>query len=217
MDRPRERPRHREAYPRFNVVQAYAASRRMNDNPVCVFTQNGYTLGQLIVDEITPDSMTILYFLCGKYLRHGQYSEEIKTKPAPSGVDKARCSLTCPGCLSSTFNVYYVDRWACARCHRLTYRSKLISSDIRLFHRRDDLKRLVGRGRPKHMRATTYEKLALELEHAERFIAGRVYLANDVHSIGTEDKWVRPREVGELLIQGYMVLNGDLVETGELS
>ncbi|MGZ2411013.1 ribosomal protein S27AE [Sphingomonas sp. F9_3S_D5_B_2] len=208
-------PRHREAYPRFNVVQAKAALERFDGDTVCVFSQSGRTIGHLIVSDVDIETnvLQIASFVTSPHLNGTTALETLSMKMAPSGVDAGRRSVICPQCSRSTFNLYYNNKWKCAICHKLAYRSQLITKDTQLMERRDALKAMVGRGRPMHMRNTVFQQLRIELRHANLRLGRRFHQANEVHSIIATDEWVRAGDVSDLWIRGYAVSAGRVVQT----
>jgi ribosomal protein S27AE len=195
-------PSHREAYPWFDIRQAKAAHDRWK-SPVCVFSEGKGMIGQLLVSQADwhGNPLSIRYVFALKHVKLGQGDEYFSLNSAPSGIDPNRKSIQCPMCARSIFKIYFADRWACAECHGLIYRSQLIGKNMEKYERRAELLQLVGRGRPKHMRSETFVALRQELRDLGEWLGRRVFVANQVHSLKIVPKWKPAAEVGDLWLE----------------
>jgi len=87
-----------------------------------------------------------------------------------AGMHRQEAYAVCPGCERPAKHLIAKDhRWQCRRCHGLVNRSSLIRHNARLTEKVEHLEGEVGRGRPKGMHSTTYERLRAQLaEYRER-------------------------------------------------
>jgi ribosomal protein S27AE len=203
-------PKHREAYPKFDVVQSQAAWFRWSDACACVFELNDNRVGDLIVTDSAESFVEIAYSIAGDHIGREEGQCTFDLRSAGNAVYDARLSLVCPRCSAAKSCLYFKGRWACARCHRLMYRSQLVPKSALLRERYNLLGRDVREGRPKGMHNRTYQRLLDEHAKMGKLLGrSRTYLSPEqrlqVHSV-----WRPVREVHYLWVNGYVIENGSI-------
>jgi len=202
--------RHREAYPRFDTIQALKA---LDQGPsVCLFLNNGHILGQLIVADSNYSHVTIAYVLQSSYIRYRYDHEIFCTRFVNNTVQKGRVTIECPFCAEQKFSLYYKSDWACARCHGLLFRSQLVSKGALMWECFDQLQGLAKKWRPKGMHNRTYQALLDELSPLRKSLRNqrRCYAADD-HSYEVQSVWKPVSELDDLWLRDYVIRNGDIV------
>lgn len=200
----------KECFPRLDLVAAKSASEHL-DAPVCVFDLSQQMVGQLFLADVQDDSIRINYLFAARHFQCVETEAVLRTITVTNPLDSLRRFLICPTCNEARRDLYYVQWWACARCHRLLYRSQLVDKDVRLWEERDRLGALLKRGRPKGMHNATYFKLRLRLAELEGRLHGRDRkVASDAHNAIVAERWVPAAEI-DLWSARYRVLVGQFV------
>ena len=202
--------RQREAFPKLDLVAFEAAFIHLRA-PVCMFMLGNRMIGQLFISEVQKKSCIVNYLFAADHIRSGEFSEAIRTRDVPNQLDEWRRSFLCPGCGASKRDLYYVDSWSCASCHKLLYRSQLVDKEVKLWEERDQLHSMLRKGRPKGMHNGTYMSHRLRLAELERRLNGRPRkYASDEHDAIVTQTWV-PASDSDLWSSTYTVRVGEFV------
>jgi hypothetical protein len=202
--------RHREAFPKFDLIEAKAAMERMRA-AVCVFDLGRRTIGQTFIAEIQDDSVILNYLFADKQFISEENRSVIKTREIKSKIAAFRRLFVCPLCDQSKQALYYKDTWACATCLRLHYRSQLIDKEVKLWEELDELRTQLRRGRPTGMHHKTFIKLKLRLSALEYRFEGRERKeAGSSHNVIVTSRWVPGAEI-DLWSANYAVRGGNFV------
>ncbi len=161
------RPRYLEGYPRLDMLRVKAAAD--DGGKICWFVdQRGMTHGLARLKDITDRHITIEYEITLPYLpaRHG--SIRLDRVYAPGDGAMHRLMTNCPRCAKPKIVLVYAETWACSHCHRLPYRSQTMDYHTRSFERREELRMIVKRGRPKGMHNKSFLKVRAELKEISK-------------------------------------------------
>jgi len=151
-------PRHREAYPKLDILQASTSFR--SGRNLCVYRhERGGVLGVL---QFTPSSdwQTAILFgqLQGPQVPYWSGEFLLRLLQTKNCVTATRRAAACPGCGRRVQMLYCVGGWSCAKCHRLHYRRQLVD---RLTLAAEDLQEFeeqLTAPRPKWMHQRTFAK-----------------------------------------------------------
>ena len=113
MDPPKSRPIYREAYPRFDIVEAQAASNRAPSG--CLFRLKSWTLGHLILPDNTDTSVLIAYKIGGPYCGFETSELWIETREVRNPVHRNRRTMLCPQCSAKESTIFNNEL---RKCHR---------------------------------------------------------------------------------------------------
>lgn len=121
---------------------------------------------------------------------HGAVDVNVKYKgSAPYNV---RPYAECPECLRDIMIIILKDgRWGCHRCHNLLNRSAIVSKNVRLSEKRDQLCAKVELGRPKHMRQQRYADALDEIAKIDAEIGKPRLAAASDHLDVIETEWIK--------------------------
>ncbi len=187
-----ERPRYREAYPQFDIIQAMSALNR--GHLICEFTDRW------------GDARGVARFdVCGNRCQlefdfHFPHTETrtgtgtgwmvFELTPISNGIAKNRVMLLCPACETKKRILFFKDTWSCASCLELSFRSQLIHPLTKKWEKVDQLATRLSRGKPHGIHNTTYAKHLLKLENLRQELYGknRCY-ASDKYSAIIECNW----------------------------
>jgi ribosomal protein L37AE/L43A len=209
-------PQYREAYPKFDVIQAQAATERQPS--VCVFLLNKMIIGQLIVADSGRSSVTIAYTVGGRHVVWGEGEATLDKKFTKNMVHMDRVTISCPLCTSDKYSLYFSGSWACARCHQLMFRSQLADPRALLWERHDRLEAKVKAGRPKGMHNRTYQQLLDEFSAIRQQLAGKARSwAADDHCVEVESVWTPVSAIKELWLRDHQIRAGDVVARAPMS
>ena len=208
MDPPKSRPIYREAYAGFDIVEAQAASNRAPSG--CLFQLKRWPLGHLILPDNTDTSVLIAYALGGPYCGFETSELWIETREVRNPVHRNRRTMLCPQCSAKKSTIFFKDEWACAKCHKLGYRSQYVDSKHVEWKEYDELLILTSNGRPKGMHDKTFARMRRQLEILEFKLRGKS--RSDVasrHSYECISEWVPLDDFDELWVPGYSLRNRD--------
>jgi hypothetical protein len=202
-------PNYREAYPRFDLIEAEAVCQRQPSG--CVFRSGRMTVGHLVVPDTADNSFLIAYFIHGPLFGPGEGELWLKTKPIKSTVHRDRRAIICPKCSELKYTIFFKDSWLCAECHGLPYRSQVVDRTCIAWENYDRLRAMSKNGRPKGMHNATYIKLLQELHSLDERLAGtpRKYAAED-HRHVCSSTWIPLKDFGDLWVSRYRIVNGDV-------
>jgi len=206
-------PNYREAYPRLNLHHAKAALLR--NEQVSVFTdEKGRQLGEAFILDTDETTILLEYCLQGPYFRLGLGPVCLPIECVPSGVDQDRHFFRCRSCSLRVTVLFFKERWACAKCQSLLFRSQLIPSEVaiyeRMLERRRELGALVASGRPHRMRHATFANLESELEAVDDWLKGNSRRAASAeHRQLITEKWTKVCDLQNGLFRfGYSTVGG---------
>src|SRR4051794_27794635 len=94
-------PSYREAYPRFDVIQAQAAMER--EPSVCVFTLNNLVIGHLIIASSEASSVTIAYIVYARHIPHCEGTITFTMHFTRNTVHFDRVTIECAICGSKKY------------------------------------------------------------------------------------------------------------------
>jgi len=180
-------PRYREAYPRFEVAQAV----------------NGFERGLTVCDFI--DQLGETHGLARFDALGNRCQLEYDVASPHSGIRNSwiECDLTlnvtnqatvsCPTCSTKRKSLYFRDKWSCANCLDLVFRSQLVHPLSKKWSKRDKLAAITENGRPRGMHNKTFHTLVSELEELEKYVYGKQrYYASDKYSLRINARWREP-------------------------
>lgn len=203
----RLQPRHREAYPRFDVQAASKAC--MDERPVCIFMDNeGRIVGIAVVTGFEDPYLTVQITVAAAGARC-ERAVLFEVQHAPNAFDQSRYVVFCPKCRGRKYQIVYAGEWACADCHGLLYRRQIVDKRILQWERLSELEELLRRGRPHGMHHRTYRQLESEMNGLRRVLKGLRLVASEKHGKVITSTWHRPDDVQELLVGfGYYLVDG---------
>ena len=173
-----ERPRYLEAYPRLNMVSAKAATE--DGREVCEFAnQSRQAIGLARFGDMTANHIVLEYDIAQRNLPHACSAIRLDTVLTPNGVDGCRTITRCPSCMKKTIVLIYVESWACSKCHRLVHRSQTMDTNTRLFEKRNALRKVLSRGRPKGMQRATFLKFCAKRDNLTARLKGQVDFSDE--------------------------------------
>lgn len=200
-----EPPRYLEAYPRFDMVRAKAATEN-EDLEVCEFAdQIGRVHGLARFGDMTEDSIVLEYKITLPYLPGVYSSTKLKLVKAPNGVDENRIITCCPKCHKRKVLLVYLHGWACSNCHGLIYRSQTMPTCTRFFEKKNALHSIIKRGRPKGMHHATFSALHKKLSELSKQLKGETVQYLNEHQIHIiQSTWKRKVSAHSLFFSGEM-------------
>jgi hypothetical protein len=168
-------------------------------------------VGQLFLVDVAKESVSINYLFAAQHVQCSETEAVLRTVEMSNPLDSYRRYFLCPTCTEARRDLYYCQSWACARCHRLLYRSQLIDKEVKLWEERDRLRALLKKDRPKGMHNTTYFEHRLRLAELDGRLHGRQEkIASDEHNTIITEQWVPAAEI-DFWSMRYSVLNGSFV------
>jgi ribosomal protein L37AE/L43A len=142
---------------------------------------SGHTIGSAKVSSRFDGVMRVAFDMAASGAVEA-YSGEVAINFVwrDAGMHRQEVYAVCPGCGRPAKHLIAKDhRWQCRRCHGLVNRSSLIRHNARLTEKVEHLEGEVGRGRPKGMHSTTFERLRAQLAEY-RGLLGKDSLHADV-------------------------------------
>jgi ribosomal protein L37AE/L43A len=206
-------PIYREAYPAFDVNRATAAGQKGRE--LCVFSnERGLRLGVAFVTRPEGASSLVLeHTIGGPYLSYSDQGIRVRVEPLPNQLNDARLAVLCPMCHRRRSILVYKDHWACAKCHKLLYRSQVVDKLTLKWERKEWLTAKIGKGRPLGMHNKKYVPLRQELDLLQEQFAGKLpRYASAEHSYRISSEW-RPADDPFADLGGYTrygLINGSL-------
>ena len=199
------KPRHREAYPRLNSIEAFQAFKE--ERFLCRFSsESGNHCGDAILIVEDKQSARIQYQFHREYLAYPAAEEMLECEISPNGVDQSRVFFRCRNCDQRVAILVFDGHWACANCHRLLYRTQLVAPETRRLERKLRLENEIGKGRPHRMRQLTYQALAKELAGLRSDLTLEDAPApSQGHSLRIDWRWVSLEQVQNIDIYPYIL------------
>lgn len=207
---PPHRPRFREYYPSFSIVEARRAIAE--GRVVCLFHLGPGTVGQLMCWEWRPMESLLLKLEVGMPFVERHDAVLLRLAPVPTGLGANREALVCPQCEKPKFVIFCAPSWACAKCNRLMYRSQLANRDAVRAEKLEALEVEMRHGRPAGMHNSTYRRRQEELRALRQAVRSRAKAyANFDHQRVTRAEWVEPSQVQNLWFPDFQVEHGSIV------
>jgi hypothetical protein len=187
-----ERPRYREAYPQFDIVQAQAAMRR--GLSICEFTDRWDDPKGVARLTLGNNCCQLDYDFRLPHVGAGKGWQGFDLTHTVNGYVKDRALLICPKCETKKKIVFFKDTWACASCLQLSFRSQLIHPLSKKWEKFDELVGIVKNGKPHGMHNETYDKILVKLEKLEAKLYGKSRrYASDKYSEIVKCTWRDPQ------------------------
>jgi hypothetical protein len=184
-------PRYLEAYPRFDVVKAKAATERERD--LCQFTDGKNVFGVARIGDAADTHLSLQYSVQLPFLAMASDTIVLELVPAGNGVDRHRVLVLCPACRECKIVLVLRQEWQCAKCHGLVNRSQCVPKISRMFERKDQIKKILANGRPKGMHRKTFSSFREEYNDLRRILKGHDFALYDGdQNFILEDKWTAP-------------------------
>jgi hypothetical protein len=179
---------YQEAYPRFDIIRARAAIS--GGAQICEFVDHiGRTVGHLRVIGDSETQLTLEYELTSPFIRGCHETVILDLVPTPQ-QEPNRKSIVCPGCGKWKSTIIFAEDWRCRECHGLCYRSQLVDKYTLLLEKKNGLKEIIGKIRPKGMHRRTYARLRDEYAKLSRATKGKSYSgASRAHAYIVTSSW----------------------------
>lgn len=187
-----EWPRYREAYPQLDIVQAKAAFDR--GDIICEFTDRfDEPLGVARFD-IRGDRCQLEYEIRFPFTETRTDWKEFQLVLVPNGIAKNRVMILCPRCTTKKKILFFKkDKWSCASCLKLSFRSQLIHPLSRRWEKFYILANRLESGKPHGMHNKTYIILLSHLELLRKELYGKQHrFASDKYSDILKCIWRSP-------------------------
>lgn len=189
------RPRYREGYFRFDILQAGKAWR--TDRTVCLFTdQFRRDVGAGFLSRFDDQQVWFECRLSADYIPEWSGRLAAKVTPSPNQAFQRRLALLCPACRQRRDSLWYTGEWACWRCLRLHLRRQLVDQETLKWERKAELEAQIGNGRPHWWRQSRYQSLRNELDQLEEELRWREErVASVQHARVIRAEWYRAADV----------------------
>lgn len=196
-------PPYCEAYPRLAASEFRGATESGEGRDVCRFaTRSGVEVGWLYLTRKLDEGYEAVWKFAAPHLNSDLglhligYRERPRKRGRPSPF---RCRV----CKRQKSNLYFKTYWACRECQGLRYRSTFLPRNVRLeewqMDRRAELRGLIGGGRPKGMRQSTYRTLKKELSQLDAASPSfGTYVANAERLLLIEAEWMSEEVAREM-------------------
>lgn len=184
-------PRYREAYPHLDIGQAKEAFER--GNSICEFTDRSDGPLGLARFDLQGDRCQFEYTLRTPFYGYLNSSTKFELTPILNGIAKGRLTIKCPGCETHKKILFLKDKWRCASCHELSFRSQLIHPLAKKWETFDWLSNRLEYGKPHGMHNKTYILLLKKLEERKEKLCGKPRrFASSKFSEAVEALWRSP-------------------------
>ena len=164
-------PRYREAYPYLDIGRAKAAFER--GNSICEFTDRfDKPLGVARFD-LRGDRCQFEYNVRAPFYGYILSWDEFELTPILNGIAKRRLTIQCTGCTAHKKKLFLKEKWRCASCHELSFRSQLIHPLAKKWETFDALSERLKYGKPHGIHNNTYITLLDKLEECRTKLYGK--------------------------------------------
>ena len=172
-------PAYAEAYPRFDIVQAKARTEK--ELEICEFADDrGLVFGLARVAAANQTHVTLEYAVQLPFFSLTFSAVELELVVTPNGVDPNRTVVLCPECRKRRSVLVLKGAWKCSQCHKLMNRSQCMTTNTRLFEKKNALQLKLRHGRPKGMHHLTFTALkASRLELSKKLAPSCLHDPND--------------------------------------
>lgn len=155
-------PRYREAYAQFDIGRASAAFKR--GEIICEFSDQFDEHLGIARFDLRGDRCQLEYNIRTPVSEHVHKCREFDLTPIANGIAKGRVTVKCPGCKTRKKILFFKDKWRCATCHDLSFRSQLIHPLAKEWEKFDALTTHLKSGKPHGIHNDTYIGLLNKLE-----------------------------------------------------
>ena len=170
LDRTPQVPRYREAYPYLAIGPACTAFDR--GHVICDFKDRFDESLGLARFNLRADRCQIEYNVRTPSHGYVNHWETFDLSPISNGIEKRRPTIRCPGCDIGKKILFLKERWRCAPCHELYFRSQLVHPLARKWEAFDALNAQLAFGKPHGLHNTTYIRLLNKLEERRAALDG---------------------------------------------
>ena len=186
-----ERPRYREAYPQLDIMQAKAAFDR--GDTICEYTDRFDEALGVARFDLRSDSCQLEYELRFPFTETCTDWKQFELTPSPNEIAQNRIMILCPSCETKKKILFFKDKWSCASCLNLSFRSQLIHPLSRKWENFDILNNRLKGGKPHGMHNKTYTKLLGNLETLSQDLYDKKHtFASDKYSDFVKCIWRYP-------------------------
>lgn len=189
MDRSRP-SRAVEAYPRLRIERQPGELEAGKVG--YFFNERGSQIGEVFLIDRIGAGLKIGYTFSNPRLARGSGVDLLRIQQLPSNIGEYRRYFRCGGCKRPVAGLVFMHFWACRTCQGLIHRRQLVSKEVARFEQLIALQEQIGRGRPKGMWQSTYDRLAARRDELAQLYSPTAKLACVEHRQSITVSWLPP-------------------------